>query len=204
MIYKTLIAVAALSMTLASVSVNAAGNAKAGEAKAANCAGCHGVNGNSTNPAWPKLAGQHADYIAKQLADFKAGKSRSEALMISQVSGLSKQDMDDLGAYFAKQTSSQGGASKELAASGEKLYRGGNKKKGVAACIACHGPSGAGNPGAKFPKLSGQHAAYVEKAMKDFRSGKRTNDANKMMQIIAEKMSDKEIKAVASYISGLH
>jgi len=204
MIYKTLIAVAALSMTLASVSVNAAGNAKAGEAKAANCAGCHGVNGNSTNPAWPKLAGQHADYIAKQLADFKAGKSRSEALMISQVSGLSKQDMDDLGAYFAKQTSSQGGASKELAASGEKLYRGGNKKKGVAACIACHGPSGAGNPGAKFPKLSGQHAAYVEKAMKDFRSGKRTNDMNKMMQNIAEKMSDKEIKAVASYISGLH
>lgn len=204
MIYKTLIAAIAVSMTLASTSVSAAGNAKAGEAKAASCVGCHGVNGNSTNPAWPKLAGQHADYLAKQLADFKAGKNRSEALMVAQVANLSKQDMDDLGAYFAKQTGSQGGASKELAAAGAKLYRGGNKKKGVAACIACHGPTGAGNPAANFPKLNGQHAAYVEKAMKDFRSGKRTNDANKMMQNIAEKMSDKEIKAVASYISGLH
>lgn len=204
MIYKTLIAAVALSITLASAGVSAAGNAKAGEAKATNCAGCHGVNGNSTNPAWPKLAGQHAAFIAKQLADFKAGKMRSDPLMAGQVAGLSSQDMDDLGAYFAKQTGSQGGTSKELAASGEKLYRGGNKKKGVAACIACHGPTGAGNPAAKFPKLSGQHAAYVEKAMKDFRSGKRTNDANKMMQNIAEKMSDKEIKAVSSYISGLH
>ena len=204
MIYKTLIAAITVSMALASTGVSAAGNAEAGKAKATNCAGCHGVNGNSTNPAWPKLAGQHASYIAKQLADFKAGKMRSDPLMGGQVAGLSSQDMDDLGAYFAKQTGSQGGASKKLVASGEKLYRGGNKKKGVAACIACHGPTGAGNPGAKFPKLSGQHAAYVEKAMKDFRSGKRTNDTNKMMQIIAEKMNDKEIKAVASYISGLH
>ena len=204
MIYKTLIAAITVSMALISTGVSAAGNAEAGKAKATNCAGCHGVNGNSTNPAWPKLAGQHASYIAKQLADFKAGKMRSDPLMGGQVAGLSSQDMKDLGAYFAKQTGSQGGASKKLVASGEKLYRGGNKKKGVAACIACHGPTGAGNPGAKFPKLSGQHAAYVEKAMKDFRSGKRTNDTNKMMQIIAEKMNDKEIKAVASYISGLH
>ena len=204
MIYKTLIAVVALSMTLASTGVNAAGSAKAGKAKATNCAGCHGVNGNSTNPSWPKLAGQHAGYIAKQLADFKAGKMRMDPLMVAQVSGLSKQDMDDLGAYFAKQTGSQGATSKKLAATGAKLYRGGNKKKGVAACIACHGPTGAGNPAANFPKLSGQHAAYVEKAMKDFRSGARSNDMNKMMRNIAEKMSDKEIKAVASYISGLH
>ena len=204
MIYKTLISVLVVSMALLATGVSAAGNAEAGKAKATNCAGCHGVNGNSTNPAWPKLAGQHADYIAKQLADFKAGKKRMDPLMVSQVSNLSKQDMDDLGAYFAKQTGSQGGTLKELAASGAKLYRGGNKKKGVAACIACHGPTGAGNPAANFPRLSGQHAAYVEKAMKDFRSGKRSNDANKMMQNIAEKMSDKEIKAVASYISGLH
>jgi len=204
MIYKTLITALAVSITLASTSVSAAGNAEAGKAKATNCAGCHGVNGNSTNPAWPKLAGQHAGYIAKQLADFKAGKKRSEALMIAQVSNLSKQDIDDLGAYFAAQAGSQGGTLKELASAGAKLYRGGNKKKGIAACIACHGPTGAGNPAAKFPKLSGQHATYVEKAMKDFRSGKRTNDTNKMMQNIAEKMSDKEIKAVASYVSGLH
>ena len=204
MIYKTLIAVVALSMTVASTGVNAAGNAKAGKAKSVSCAGCHGADGNSANPSWPKLAGQHADYIAKQLADFKAGKKRSDPLMAGQVAGLSSQNMADLGAYYATKTGSQGGADKKLAAAGAKLYRGGNKKKGVAACIACHGPTGAGNPAAKFPKLSGQHAAYVEKAMKDFRSGKRTNDANKMMQNIAEKMSDKEIKAVASYISGLH
>lgn len=202
MIYKTLIAVCAM-LALTGVSV-AAGDAKAGKAKAANCVGCHGPNGNSVNPAWPKLAGQHAGFIAKQLADFKSGKKRSDPLMGSQVAGLSSQDMDDLGAYFASQTGSQGAADEKLAVAGAKLYRGGNKKKGVAACIACHGPTGAGNPAAKFPKLSGQHAAYVEKAMKDFRSGNRSNDMNKMMQNIAEKMNDKEIKAVASYISGLH
>ena len=202
MIYKTLIAVCAM-LALTGVSV-AAGDAKAGKAKAVNCAGCHGVNGNSTNPAWPKLAGQNAGFIAKQLADFKSGKTRSDPLMAGQVANLSQQDMDDLGAYFASQTGSQGAADEKLAVAGAKLYRGGNKKKGVAACIACHGPTGAGNPAAKFPKLSGQHAAYVEKAMKGFRSGKRSNDMNNMMRNIAEKMSDKEIKAIASYISGLH
>jgi cytochrome c553 len=202
MIYKTLIAVCAM-LALTGVSV-AAGNAKAGKAKATNCAGCHGVNGNSTNPAWPKLAGQNAGFIAKQLADFKSGKKRSDPLMVGQVASLSQQDMDDLGAYFASQTGTQGAADEKLATAGSKLYRGGNKKKGIAACIACHGPTGAGNPAAKFPKLSGQHATYVEKAMKDFRSGTRSNDMNKMMRNIAEKMNDKEIKAVASYISGLH
>ena len=202
MIYKTLIAVIAM-VALTGVSV-AAGNANAGKAKAVSCGGCHGADGNSANPSWPKLAGQHAGYIAKQLADFKAGKKRSDPLMGGQVAGLSSQDMADLAAYFAKQTGSQGAADEKLAAAGAKLYRGGNKKKGVAACIACHGPTGAGNPAANFPKLSGQHAAYVEKAMKDFRSGARSNDMNKMMRNIAEKMSDKEIKAVASYISGLH
>lgn len=204
MIYKTLIAVVALSMTVASTGVSAAGDAKAGKVKAASCAACHGEKGNSMNPAWPKLAGQHADYISKQLADFKAGKSRMEPLMMGQVANLSQQDMDDIGAYFAKQKTAPGGADEKLAVAGAKLYRGGDKRKGIAACIACHGPTGAGNPAAKFPKLSGQHAAYVEKAMKDFRSASRSNDANKMMQIVAEKMSDKDIKAVASYISGLH
>ena len=201
MIYKTLITACAM-MALTSVSV-AAGNAEAGKAKSVSCAACHGADGNSMNPTWPKIAGQSASYIVKQLADFKA-KKRNDPLMSFQASALSAQDMDDLGAYFASQTGSQGGADEKLAAAGAKLYRGGNKAKGVAACIACHGPTGAGNPAAKFPKLSGQHAAYVEKAMKDFRSGARNNDMNKMMQNIAEKMSDKEIKAVASYISGLH
>ena len=201
MIYKTLITVIAM-VALTGVS-SAAGNDSAGKAKSVTCAGCHGADGNSANPAWPKLAGQSESYIVKQLADFKA-KKRTDALMGFQAMGLSDQDMSDLGAFFSKQTGSQGASSEALAAAGTKLYRGGNKKKGIAACIACHGPTGAGNPAAKFPKLSGQHAAYIEKAMKDFRSGARTNDTNKMMQNIAEKMSDKEIKAVASYISGLH
>ena len=201
MIYKTLITACAM-MALTSVSV-AAGNAEAGKAKSVSCAACHGADGNSMNPTWPKIAGQSASYIVKQLADFKA-KKRNDPLMSFQASALSAQDMDDLGAYFASQTGSQGGADEKLAAAGAKLYRGGNKAKGVAACIACHGPTGAGNPAAKFPKLSGQHAAYVEKAMKDFRAGSRSNDMNKMMQNVAVKMSDKEIKAVASYISGLH
>ena len=202
MIYKTLISIFAM-VALTGVSV-AAGNAKAGKAKADACLGCHGVNGNSTNPMWPKLAGQHAKYLSKQLADFKAGKKRSDPTMAAMVAALSQKDMNDLGAYYASLTGSQGAADEKLAAAGAKLYRGGNKKKGVSACIACHGPTGAGNPAANFPKLSGQHAAYVEKAMKDFRTGARTNDMNKMMQNIAEKMSDKEIQAVASYISGLH
>ena len=163
MIYKTLITVMALSMTVASTGASAAGDAKAGKAKAVTCAGCHGQNGNSTNPTWPKLAGQHASYIVKQLADLKAGKKRSDAIMGSQAAPLSSQDMADLGAYYAKQTGSQGATDKKLATAGAKLYRGGNKKKGVAACIACHGPTGAGNPAAKFPMLSGNMHLILKK-----------------------------------------
>ena len=201
MIYKTLIAIVA-SMALTGVSV-AAGNAADGKAKSAACAGCHGADGNSMLPNFPKLAGQGEAYIAKQLADFKAQK-RNDPIMLGQVAALSDQDMTDLGAFFASQTGSQGAADEKLVAAGAKLYRGGNKKSGVAACAACHGPTGAGNPAANFPRLSGQHTAYVEKALNDFRSGARTNDMNKMMQIVAEKMTDAEIKAVASYIAGLH
>lgn len=183
--------------------VQAAGNAAAGESKAGVCAGCHGPNGNSTNPSWPKLAGQGAGYIAKQLADFKSG-ARKDPIMMGQAAALSNQDMADLAAYFAKQTVSPGSADKKTLTLGQNVYRGGNKEKGVAACIGCHGPTGAGNPAAKFPALSNQQAAYVVKAMKDFRSGARTNDPNKMMQNIAARMSDKEIEAVASFVAGLH
>ncbi len=203
MFYKTLIAVIASVVALTGVSI-AAGDAQAGKAKATACFGCHGADGNSANPVWPKLAGQHAAYITKQLADFKAGKKRSDPLMAGQVAGLNKQDMEDLGAFFSTLTMSQGATDEKLLSLGQKLYRAGNKEKGIAACMGCHAPNGAGNPGAKFPRLAGQHAAYVEKAMKDFRSGARSNDMNKMMRTIAEKMSDQEIKAVASYISGLH
>lgn len=184
-------------------SAQAAGNAAAGEGKAGACIGCHGLAGNSANPSWPKLAGQGEAYIVKQLADFKSG-ARKDPVMGSQATGLKKQDMADLGAYFAKQKTSPASADKKLVTLGENLYRGGNASTGVAACMGCHGPSGAGNPPAKYPKLSGQHAAYLEKTMTDFRKGTRANDASKIMRDIAGRMTDAEIKAVASYIAGLH
>ncbi|MGD8483834.1 MAG: c-type cytochrome [Thioalkalispiraceae bacterium] len=201
MSYKQLIA--SILFVAVTVSAHAAGDANAGKDKAGVCFGCHGVNGNSTNPAWPKLNGQHAKYIAKQLADFKSG-DRKDPLMIGQVANLSAQDMDDLAAFFTKQSATMGKADKAKVALGEKIYRGGNSAKGVAACIGCHGPTGAGNPPAGFPAVSGQHAAYMVKALKDFRSGARANDLNGMMRNVASKMSDKEIEAVASYMSGLH
>lgn len=182
----------------------AAGDADAGQAKAQVCFSCHGVNGNSVNPIWPKLAGQHEAYIAKQLADFKAGKERNDALMMGQVMSLSPQDMADMAAFFAKQKPSVGSADEAKLAKGEQLYRGGNKATGVSACIACHGPTGAGNPAAKYPMLSGQHAAYTIKSLKDFRSVTRKNDPGKMMQNIAARMTDAEIEAVSSYMQGLH
>lgn len=205
--YSTLVTFFAVSLFLpgfASAAQAAGGDAKAGEAKVAACVACHGEKGKSTTANFPKLAGQHAGYTAKQLADFKQGETRSDPLMAGQVAGLSEQDMADIGAYYAKQSPSMGQADEKLAAFGEKLYRGGNPEKGLTACIACHGPTGAGNPAANFPLLSGQHTDYLVKAMQDFRDGKRTNDMNGMMQDIAGKMSDREIEAVASYISGLH
>ncbi len=182
----------------------AAGDADAGQAKAQVCFSCHGVNGNSVNPIWPKLAGQHAGYTAKQLADFKAGDQRNNPLMMGQVMSLSPQDMADLAAFFAKQKPSPGSADEAKISMGEKLYRGGNMATGVSACIACHGPTGAGNPAAKYPMLSGQHAAYTVQTLKDFRSVTRKNDPGKMMQNIAARMTDAEIEAVSSYMQGLH
>ena len=182
----------------------AAGDADAGQAKAQVCFSCHGVNGNSVNPIWPNLAGQHAGYLAKQLADFKAGEQRNNALMMGQVMSLSPQDMADLAAFFAGQEPSPGSADESKVPLGEKLYRGGNKVTGVSACIACHGPTGAGNPAAKYPLLSGQHAAYTVQTLNDFRAGVRKNDPGKMMQNIAARMTDAEIEAVSSYMQGLH
>ncbi len=183
--------------------VQAAGNAAAGEGKAGVCFGCHGPNGNSLNPVWPKLAGQGEGYLAKQLADFKSGV-RKDPIMSGQAAALSAQDMADLAAYFSKQKISPASADKAKLTLGQNVYRGGNKDKGVAACIACHGPTGAGNPAAKYPALGSQQADYVAKSLKDFRSGARSNDPNKMMRDIAARMSDNEIEAVASYIAGLH
>ncbi len=180
-----------------------AGSADAGKTKAAACGACHGADGNSLVPNFPKLASQHPGYLAKQLADFKSG-ARKDPTMAPMAAPLSEQDIEDLVAYFSSQTQAVGkGSDPELVAQGERLYRGGNKATGVAACIACHGPTGAGNPAAGFPKIGGQQAAYVVKALNDFKSGARSNDANQMMRKVAGKMTAEEIKAVAEFVTGL-
>lgn len=198
------LAIAALVAFIATTGAQAAGDAAAGQTKAAICAACHGMDGNSpANPVWPKLAGQHPTYIQKQIADFKSG-ARKDPTMTAMATPLSDQDAADLAAYFSGQALAVGSANAEKAALGKKIYQAGLADKKVAACMACHGPSGAGNPGAKFPSLSGQHAPYVSKALKDFRSGSRSNDPSNMMRDIAIKMTDPEIEAVAEYITGLH
>ncbi|MBU0500708.1 MAG: c-type cytochrome [Gammaproteobacteria bacterium] len=191
--------VVALAMTGA---VQAAGDAAAGQTKSATCLACHGADGNSVNPIWPKLAGQHPEYIIKQLADLKSGV-RADPLMSPMATPLSDADAADLAAFFASQKTAQGTAAAEQVKAGETLYRAGNADSGVTGCIACHGPAGAGNAAANFPQLAGQHANYLEKALKDFRAGTRSNDSNKMMRDIAGKMTDADIAAVAQYIQGL-
>jgi len=183
---------------------NAAGDPAAGQAKAAACVACHGQGGNSTNPAWPKIAGQHAQYIAKELRDLKAGKARNNALMAPIVAGLDEQDMKDLAAYFATQPMQGGYAIEEYVDLGEKLYRSGNFQSGFAACMSCHGPTGSGNPLGRIPRLSGQHAEYTATQLKAFRSRDRSNDPYGTMRDVAKRMTDEEIRAVSEYVSGLH
>ncbi|MEO5343772.1 MAG: cytochrome c4 [Gammaproteobacteria bacterium SHHR-1] len=197
-----LVAALLVSAPLLSGTAQAAGDIEAGQTKSATCAACHGPDGNSPNPIWPKLAGQSVGYILDQLGKFKAGE-RNDPLMTPMAAPLSEEDMADLAAYFSSQKRQLGSAEADKVALGEQLYRAGDAKKGLAACSSCHGPSGAGIPAANFPGLSGQHAAYVEKALKDFRDGNRSTDLNKMMRDLAGKMSDTEIAAVSQYVQGL-
>jgi cytochrome c553 len=200
---KKLISLAVLlAFVGAAGSVTAAGNAAAGKTKSAVCAGCHGVDGNSAAPNFPKIAGQDGQYIAKQLADFKSG-ARKDPTMVGMVAGLSKKDMDDLGAYYASQKRATGVASANADAlkKAERLYRGGDAKNGIAACMSCHGPAGVGIP-PRFPAVSGQHATYSQKQLLDFKSGTRKNDGE-IMTRIAFRRSEAEIKAVSEYMAGL-
>jgi cytochrome c553 len=171
------------------------------------CAACHSPDGNSAIPANPKLAGQFQEYLHKQLVNFKpqGGKKaeRDNAVMAGMVASLSGDDMRNVAAYFAAQKLRPATASdKELAAHGQKLWRGGNAASGVPACAGCHGPDGAGIP-AQFPRLAGQFAEYTEAQLKQFRAGGRANDANGMMRGVAAKLTDQEIKALAEYAAGL-
>ncbi len=181
--------------------VQAGGDAKAGEAKSAACLACHGPMGNSVVPMWPKLAGQHPEYLRKQLMDFKAN-NRANEQMTPMALPLSDQDIADLAAYFASQQQSPGAPGSDDAGLGERLYRGGNAASGVPACTGCHGPQGLGMGLAKFPRISGQHAQYVEQTLKHFRDGARQNDTNAMMRGVAARMTDREIAAVSQYLQG--
>lgn len=181
-------------------------DAEKGKAVAtAMCAACHSADGNSTISANPKLAGQHPEYLAKQLYDFKSTSesARKNAVMSGMAAGLNDDQIRDISAYFASQKQSNNAAkNKATIEQGQKLYRAGDMSKGLAACAACHGPAGAGMP-AQYPRLAGQHAEYIEAQLKSFRDGGRVNDPNKMMRVVALKMTDAEIKAVADYIAGL-
>jgi len=180
---------------------HAAGDAAAGKGKTAVCAACHGADGNSPAAMFPKLAGQNAAYLVKQLNDIKSGK-RPVVEMTGLLDAMSDQDLADIAAFYAKQAGTVGHAAKDLVEQGQSIYRGGIAEKGVAACTACHSPTGAGMQGG-FPAIGGQHAAYTEKQLKMFRNGERNNDPQGMMRDTAAKMSDAEIKAVSSYIQGL-
>ncbi len=183
----------------------AEGDYARGEQKAELCASCHNQDGNSTTPAWSKIAGQHKNYLLKQLHDFKAADKgkRNNAIMLSAVTDLSEQDLEDLAEYFSRQETSKGYADVDKVELGEKLYRGGDLHKGIPACMACHGPTGEGNALANFPKLGLQHAEYLQQQLQDFKEGKRSNDYNNMMSDIAKKMTEEEMSAVSSYIEGL-
>ena len=180
------------------------GDAAAGQAKTAVCGACHGPDGNSMAPNFPKLAGQGDRYLLKQLHEIKDGK-RQVLEMTGLLTNLNDQDLADIAAYYSSQKNSVGAADPALVARGEALFRGGDLQKGMPACTGCHSPDGQGNAAAGFPHLGGQHASYIEKQLTDFREGERTNDGDSMiMRGIAAKLSNKDIKALASYIQGLH
>lgn len=183
---------------------HAAGDATAGQGKVAVCGACHGADGNSPAPNFPKLAGQGERYLLKQLHDIKSG-SRTVVEMTGLLDNLSDQDMEDIAAFFSSQKMSVGAADPKLVERGEALFRGGKLEEGMPACTGCHSPNGAGIAAAGFPHLGGQHATYVAKQLTDFREGNRTNDGDNMiMRAIAAKLSNKDIEAVSSYVQGLH
>ncbi len=204
---------AGLGMTLATMPAGAAGNAAAGQAKAAVCAGCHGPDGNSLADMWPKLAGQLPEYIDKQLHDFKAGRRANEQ-MSPMAKPLSDQDIQDVAAYFAKQQVKPAEGKAELLAAGERIFHKGKGRPDVVpACIGCHGLDGGGRsdwsrlyktpPALVAPAIGSQHPAYIAKQLRAYKDGGRSNDAAQVMRNIASRLGDDEIAAVAQYAATL-
>lgn len=186
------------------------GDVNAGKEKSATCAACHGPDGNAPVNIYPKIAGQHADYIYKQLQEFKLGmtsggkEGRMDPVMSGMAMPLSDQDMKDLAAYFSSLNMSEGVTPKDVVEVGQQLYKAGDAERGIPACAACHGPRGNGTSLAKFPKVSFQHPEYIKSQLEKFRDGTRNNDLNGMMQDIAKKLTDKDIEVLSKYLGGLH
>jgi cytochrome c553 len=203
---KFFIRAAASLLLLTSLQAVAEGDASSGQAKSAICAACHGVDGNSAVPNWPKLAGQHANYLARQVILIQSG-DRPVPEMMGIVASMSDQDIQDLAAWYASQTSNGGIADESLAALGQRIYKAGNAESGVPACMSCHGPAGEGNPPSLYPALAGQHAVYTSKMLTGFRAGDHWGEddvPSKVMNGAASELNDVEIEAVASYIQGLY
>jgi len=181
------------------------GDAKAGEGKATVCGACHGMDGNSSDKQYPKLAGQNEAYVARQITLFQTQK-RQNAIMMGFAANLSQQDMHDIGAYFSGKSSLAGVADEKMLDRGQALYRGGDSQLGVPACMACHGPDGRGMAGAGYPQLAGQWADYVQAKLKDWKNGTTWGDDGnaKIMPQIAQRLGDADIAALASYVEGLH
>ena len=180
------------------------GSLEAGKTNAVRCGACHGPDGNSVNPQWPSIAGQHAPYIVRQLEAFQNGE-RTNILMSSQAMTLTEQDMKDVAVFFAAQpAAAKSVADPGLVDKGEALYRGGDKESGAAACLTCHGPTGRGNPAARYPLLRGQHATYIAATLREYATETRKSDgATRIMRDIAKRMSEDDIVAVAAYVQGL-
>ncbi|MBD1567172.1 c-type cytochrome [Vibrio sp. SA48] len=195
---------------LASCSVWAQGSIEAGKAKSQTCVACHGADGNSLITTYPKLAGQHAKYMEKQLIELRLGmtsggkQGRYDPVMSGMAMPLSDEDISDLSAYFASLPISANSTPEDIVKTGKALYSGGDAERGLTACIACHGPRGNGTELSGFPKISGQHADYIKAQLQKFREGSRNNDMNGMMQDVAKKLTDADIEILSKYVGGLH
>ena len=180
------------------------GEAKAGQAKSITCAACHGQDGNSLNPVWPSIAGQHATYIVEQLQAFKDG-TRSDPLMFGMAMTLTEEDMRNLSVYYEGMSpAAKSVADPSVISLGQRLYRGGDRESSTSACIACHSPTGRGNPASSVPAIRGQNAVYAAAQLRAYASGARKSDGpTRVMRDIAATLSEEEIVAVASYMQGL-
>jgi len=198
---------AGVALGLLATAAFAAGDPAAGKLKAAVCSACHGADGNSVNPIWPKLAGQGVPYQMRQILAIRSEHGRANpeaATMVPMVANLSEQDLADISAFFATQVSTVEAANPDLAEAGRRLYQAGDMDRDIPSCMSCHGPGGRGNALAAFPKLGGQFAAYSAKQLRAYRDGSRTTDPAGMMRTIASRLTDADIEAVSEYLSGLH